>query len=270
MTSSLKHGEHDGTNAVTVTAVTVCYDSRPVLSDVSFNLEKGKVLAILGQNGAGKTSLLRSINRTVSLSAGSISLFGRDTELLSRREIARLVAVVAQENETKFPVSVLEYVLGGRFAHQPAFGFENEKDLDAAEDAICRCNLRGFEHRLMNELSGGERQRAVLARALATEASLLLLDEPSANLDPANQGIIFRLVRSRSRECGGSAIVITHDPNLASQFADRILLLHQGRVLADGQPEIVLSNELIKAVYGIDAIVDKNPVNGKPRITLIY
>lgn len=256
--------------AVKASGVAVCYDSRSALSDVAFELETGNVLAILGPNGAGKTSLLRAINRTAPLSGGSISIFGRDIQQLSRREIASLVAVVAQENETKFPVSVMEYVLGGRFAHQPGFGLDSEKDLAVARDALGRCKLCGFERRLMNELSGGERQRAVLARALASEARLLLLDEPSANLDPGNQGVIFQLVRSRAEECGGSAIVITHDPNLAAQFADRILLLQSGRVFAEGRPESVLTSESIRAVYGIDAIVDKHPINGKPRITAVY
>src|SRR6185503_18218114 len=159
---------------------------------------------------------------------GEVLLDGGLLRSLSRREIARSIAVVAQENETKFPITVLEFVLAGRFARGAAFGWETAEDLKAADEALRLCDLIEFGGRAMNELSGGERQRVVLARALAAETNVLLLDEPTANLDLAHQALMFKLVRDRCRDHGASAIVITHDLNLASEFADAVILLKDG------------------------------------------
>ncbi|MBV9242909.1 MAG: ABC transporter ATP-binding protein, partial [Acidobacteria bacterium] len=205
--------------------ISVTYGERAVLEGVTFDLPDGKVLALLGANGAGKTTLVRALNGTVSLSAGEIVIDGKPLSHLSRREIARRVAVVAQENETRFPVTVLEFVLSGRFVHGAAFGWETDADVHAARCALEECDLAEFGSRYMNELSGGERQRVVLARALATNARILLLDEPTANLDLAHQAMMFRLVRERCDRDGASAVVITHDLNLAATFADEVLML---------------------------------------------
>src|SRR5688500_4048185 len=195
--------------------ISVRFGDREVLRDVSLSVQSGEIVALLGPNGAGKTTLLRSLNGTVTLSKGAIFLDEVSIADLSRREIARNIAVVAQENETKFPITVTEFVLAGRFARGAAFGWETRDDITAAENSLADCDLSGFGDRLMNELSGGERQRVVLARALAAETRLLLLDEPTANLDLAHQALMFRLVRSRCRDSAAAAVVITHDLNLA-------------------------------------------------------
>ena len=132
------------------------------------------------------------------------------------------------------------------------------------------CDLEGFADRLMNELSGGERQRVVLARALAAETRVLLLDEPTANLDLAHQALMFRLVRDRCRGCGTSAIVITHDLNLASEFAERAILLKAGKVFAQGPTSSVLTRENLQAVYNVQVLLDENPASGKVRVTTVY
>src|SRR3569623_2075130 len=223
--------------------ISVTYGERAVLASVSFALNNGEVLTLLGAIGAGKTTLVRSLNGAVALSAGEIVLDGRTLTSLSRREIASRVAVVAQENETRFPVTVLEFVLSGRFVHGGAFGCETDEDVDAATHALEQCDLAEFASRYMNELSGGERQRVVLARALATNARILLLDEPAANLDLAHQAMMFRLVRERCDRDGASAVVITHDLNLAATFADEVLMLKDGRIAAKGTPSEVLTAE---------------------------
>jgi iron complex transport system ATP-binding protein len=188
----------------------------------------------------------------------------------SRRQIARRIAVVAQENETKFPVTVLDFVLAGRFANGSAFGWETPEDIAVASKVLAECDLEEYGSRLMNELSGGERQRVVLARAMATEAKILLLDEPTANLDLAHQALMFRLVRDRCRSAGYSSVVITHDLNLAAEFADQILMLNKGRVFAFGTPAEVLTEANIKEVYGVRALRDLNPASGNIRVTTIY
>src|SRR6185369_1739073 len=177
--------------------ISINYGVCAVVEDISFALEPGKIIALLGSNGAGKTTLLKSLNGGLPIAKGAILLDEMPLRKFSRREIAGRIAVIAQETETKFPVSVLEFVLAGRFAHGTAFGWETSSDLQAAIDCLNQCDLANYESRQMNQLSGGERQRVVLARALATEAKILLLDEPTANLDLAHQALMFRLIKER-------------------------------------------------------------------------
>jgi iron complex transport system ATP-binding protein len=250
--------------------ISVRFGDREVLRDISLNVGPDEIVALLGPNGAGKTTLIRALNGSATVSRGGVFLDDAPLERFSRREIARRIAVVAQENETKFPVTVIEFVVAGRFARGAAFGWETAADVSAAEGALRSCDLAAFSGRLMNELSGGERQRVVLARALAAETPVLLLDEPTANLDLSHQALMFRLVRERCRDRGASAIVITHDLNLASAFADRVLLLKDGRVVASGPPDEVLTAERIRTVYDVEVLLDKNPASGKVRVTTVF
>lgn len=249
--------------------VSVRYSSRNVLCDVTLDLRAGEIAAMLGANGAGKTTLIKAMNGTVQVSSGRINLDGRELRTLSRREIAANIAVVAQENETRFPVTVLEFVLSGRFVHGGTFGWETAEDIKLAEQALAECDLDGYALRLMNELSGGERQRVVLARAVATNARILLLDEPTANLDLAHQAMMFRLVRKRCEQ-GASAVVITHDLNLAAEFADEIVMLKDGRIAAKGRPSEVLTAENVRNVFAVDVMLDTNPASGNVRVTSVF
>jgi iron complex transport system ATP-binding protein len=250
--------------------ISINYGVCAVVRDVSFVLEAGKIIALLGANGAGKTTLLKSLNGGLPAAKGSILLDGTELKDYSRREIAQKIAVIAQETETKFPVSVLEFVLAGRFAQGTAFGWETERDLEIARDSLKQCDLASYEARQMNQLSGGERQRVVLARALATESSVLLLDEPTANLDLAHQALMLRLVRERCLETGAAAIIITHDLNLAAEFADRVILLKNGALAAQGAPVEVLTENNLREVFGVRVLLDTNPVSRRLRVTTIY
>lgn len=250
--------------------ISVRYGDREILRDVSMCARRGEIIALLGPNGAGKTTLLRVLNGTVTHQRGKILLDEIDLHNLSRREIARSIAVVAQENETKFPITVMEFVLAGRFARGAAFGWETTGDIDASRQALIDCDLEDFDARLMNELSGGERQRVVLARALAAETQVLLLDEPTANLDLAHQALMFNLVRRRCRGSGATAVVITHDLNLASEFADKVILLDEGRVMADGTPDEVMTVENLRQVYDVEVLLDENPASRKLRVTTVF
>ncbi len=250
--------------------VTIGYARDEIVKDVSFKLQDTEIIAILGANGAGKTTLLRSLNGALPVSEGEILLDGKQLANYSQRQVAKNIAVVAQENETRFPVKVLEFVLSGRFAHGGVFGWESEQDVRVAKDALKTCDLENYEARLMNQISGGERQRVVLARALATEAKILLLDEPTANLDLAHQGLMFRLVRARCKTVGASAVVITHDLNLASEFADKILFLKSGECVAQGFTQEVLTAENLQKVFDVEVLLDGHPASGKLRITMNY
>lgn len=251
--------------------LTISYNDRIAVSNVTLTLDAGEITALVGPNGAGKSTLLRSLNGQVARTSGAVVLDGQPIEKYSRRTIGRRVAVVAQEAELRFPVTVLEFVLGGRFAWGPnsGWGWETERDLRVAADVLTETELTELSGRLMNELSGGERQRAVLARALATEASFLLLDEPTANLDLSHQATLLALVRNRCDKQQASALVVTHDLNLAAQFADRILLMRNGKAVRLGTPAEVLTPQLLNEVFEVEVLVDAHPISGAPRVTPI-
>jgi len=251
--------------------LTISYNDRVAVSNVTLTLVAGEITALVGPNGAGKSTLLRSLNGQVARTSGEVFLDGQPIEKYNRRTIGRRVAVVAQEAELRFPVTVLEFVLGGRFAWGPnsGWGWETETDLRVAAEVLAETELTDLSGRLMNELSGGERQRAVLARALATEASFLLLDEPTANLDLSHQATLLALVRNRCDKRQAAALVVTHDLNLAAQFADRILLMRDGKAVRLGTPEEVLTPRLLNEVFEVEVLVDAHPISGAPRVTPI-
>ncbi len=226
------------------------YGARAAVADVSLLPKPGEVIAIIGPNGAGKSTFLRALNGSLPVSGGQVLLDGNPLGTFARRAVARHIAVVAQESDLRFPVTVMEFVLGGRHAWTTAWGWETERDVEIARAVLRETELEDFAARLMNELSGGERQRAVLARALATEASVFLLDEPTANLDLAHQATMLRLVRARCDNGSAAAVVVTHDVNLAAEFADRVLLMKDGQAIA--------------------VLVDAHPISGAPRITPVH
>jgi iron complex transport system ATP-binding protein len=252
--------------------ISVNYGEREAVAGISLRARPGEITAIIGPNGAGKSTLMRALNGALALSGGDVRLDGKPLRSFARRAVGRRIAVVAQEAELRFPVTVMEFVLGGRYAWSGmgAWGWETERDVAVAEAVLRETELEEFSARLMSELSGGERQRAVLARALATEAGILLLDEPTANLDLAHQATLLQLVRARCEQRKAAAVIVTHDINLAAEFADRILLLLGGRTLAAGTPQEVLTPELLREVFAIRVLVDAHPVTGAPRITPVH
>ncbi|MEO8434141.1 MAG: ABC transporter ATP-binding protein [Pyrinomonadaceae bacterium] len=252
--------------------ITVNYGLLGAVWGISLRAEPGQITAIIGPNGAGKSTLLRALNGAVPLARGEILLDGRQLASYARRAISRHVAVVAQEADLRFPVTVIEFVLGGRYAwaNAGAWGWETDRDVAIARAVLGETELNDLDARPMNELSGGERQRAVLARALATEAEVFLLDEPTANLDLSHQATMMRLVRTRCNQKGASAVVVTHDINLAAQFSDRVLLLKGGRAIATGSPREVLTPALLGKVFDLEVLVDEHPTTGAPRITPVH
>lgn len=252
--------------------LTIKYDERIAVTGVSLKLTPGNITALIGPNGAGKSTLLRALNGQVRHTSGAVLLDGEPIEKFSRRSIGRRIAVVAQEAELRFPVTVLEFVLGGRFAWagNAGWGWETDRDLNVAEEVLRETELAELSGRLMNELSGGERQRAVLARALATEAAFLLLDEPTANLDLSHQATLLTVLRNRCDQHQAAALVVTHDINLAAQFADQILLMKRGKVIEAGTPNAVLTPELLREVFEVTVLVDAHPVTNAPRVTPVH
>lgn len=243
--------------------------SVPVLRDVSIDVREGEVLAIAGPNGSGKSTLVSVLDGLLTPHSGRVLLGDRPLRSMSRREVALAVGFVGQSAEFHFPLTVLEYVLQGRFAHGHLLGFETDADVDAANRVLRLTGAESFAARHLDELSGGERQRVMVARALAQEPRVLLLDEPTANLDIAHQIRILALVRSLARDSQMAVAVVTHDLNLAAEFADRVVLLADGQIRGCGTPSEILTPERIESVFGTPVLVDANPVTGAPRITVL-
>jgi iron complex transport system ATP-binding protein len=228
-----------------------------VLDDVEISVSPGQLLVALGPNGAGKTTLLRVLSGVLTPNAGVVELEGDRLADLTRREIARRVAVVPQDSVVPFPFRVSEIVAMGRSPHLGPLGREGVADRDAIASSLRAMGLLPVAERRFQTLSGGERQRVLFARALAQDPNLLLLDEPTAHMDLGHRLFVFESLRRWITEGGRSraALVVTHDLGLAARFADGILLLHRGRVVAEGTPEEVLQPDRIGSVYAADVQV---------------
>lgn len=250
-------------------AVSFRYREDWVIRDLSFRVERGEFLGILGPNGSGKSTLLKLLNGLYSPQRGKILLDGIDLKTMNRREIAKKMAVVAQETHLLFPFRVVEVVLMGRSPYMGPWMFESQRDLQIARKVMAWTEVLPFADRLMDELSGGERKRVFIARALAQEPEIMLLDEPTASLDIHHQVDFLDLIRTLNRERRLTLVMASHDMNLASEFCDRILLLREGKIHTIGSPREVITREAIEEVYGCKVWIDENPVSGMPRITLL-
>jgi iron complex transport system ATP-binding protein len=248
-----------------------------VLEGLNFVVKKGEFIGILGPNGSGKTSLLNLLARLSLPQIGTIQLFGDNLAQLKQEAIARTVALVPQDHFPAFPFSVAEMVLMGRFPHYRShgnfsllsgMGWESAIDREMAWSAMQEMNVDHLASRAIDAVSGGERQRTLMARALAQEPRVMLLDEPTAHLDLHHQMETCRLLRKLNDERGLTVVLVSHDLNLASQYCDRLLLLDHGRMVAIGTPQEVLRVEILRAVYGCDVLIDQHPASGLPRITI--
>ncbi len=248
----------------------VCgYDGREVLHDLSLSVARGELVGVLGPNGSGKSTLLRAVTGVLPLTSGEVELFGRSLGRLRRREIARRVGVVPQGGQTAFEFTVREIVAMGRTPHVGRLHGETTHDRAAIEAALARTDCGELADRLVSELSGGEAQRVIIARALAQEPELLLLDEPTAFLDLSHQIEVFELLRRLNRAEGLTVVCISHDLNLAALYCDRLVLLRDGRVADEGHPNDVVNAGRIKEVYGASVLVDRETPSGRPRVTLL-
>jgi iron complex transport system ATP-binding protein len=240
----------------------------PVLKGVSFDVAAGDLLAVIGPNGSGKSTLLKIILGFMSPSEGSVILDGRPLKSMSRRQAARLIGYVAQESSVRFPLTAMEFVLQGRFAQGRILGFESDEDVREANRAMEMTETKQFAGRLVGELSGGERQRVMVARALASRPKLLVFDEPVANLDISHQVKILDLVRNLTSQGEMSAIIVTHELNLAAEFATEVLMLRSGEMLACGKPRDVMNESNLRNLFDANLIVDTSPSSGAPRVTI--
>jgi iron complex transport system ATP-binding protein len=250
------------TMMIVVDGLTATYGDVVALSDVSMNVAKGDMLAVVGPNGSGKSTLLRVLSGVLSPGAGRVRIAGRDLATYGRREVARMVAVVPQETFVDFQFSVEEIVLMGRAPHLGRFGFPGQSDLDVVRVAMTRMGVDHLGRRALQELSGGERQRVIIARALVQDPDVLLLDEPTSHLDIRHQVEIYDLMAELNAERSLTIVSVLHDLNLAAMYFRSVAVLSKGRLHSVGPPADVLTYQTIKTVYGTEVYVAPNDVTG--------
>jgi iron complex transport system ATP-binding protein len=247
-------------------AVTAGYGGRPVVDDVSLRAAQGSITGLIGPNGSGKTTLVRVASRGLAPMSGSVRVTGVDPYAVPAKRMARLVAVVPQDLAPAFPYSVLEMVLMGRSPYLSAWGGGGARDWAEVRQAMAAANVQHLADRPFAELSGGERQRVILAQALAQDAPVLLLDEPTTHLDIRHVVEILTLVRAMAGEQGKTVLAIFHDLNLAAAYCDRVVALAAGRVVAAGPPGSVITTGLMREVFGVEAEVSPAGTAGRPSV----
>jgi iron complex transport system ATP-binding protein len=246
--------------------LSVGYDKHPVLRDLDLAVERGTVTTFLGANGCGKSTLLKALGRVLKPQAGEVLLDGAPIRKEANRAVARKLAILPQSPLAPAGTSVLDLVMRGRNPHQSWARPWTAEDAAVAEDAIAATGLTEVASRDVASLSGGQRQRAWIALVLAQRADTLLLDEPTTYLDLAHQLDVLRLVRRINREQGATVVMVLHDLTLAARYSDRLVVLHDGGVVADGTPAEVLTPALLEQAFGLHARVVPDPVTGSPMV----
>ena len=244
--------------------VSLGYNHRPILHNVSLRAMPGQILGLVGPNGSGKSTLIKGITRVINLFSGRVLIGGRDTNTIKRQELACLVATVPQNPVLPGVFTAFEMVLMGRTPHLGLLRYEGGKDLAIAWQAMEATHTQSFAERRVSELSGGERQRLIVARALTQQPRVILLDEPTANLDINHQVEILNLVKSLCLKQNLTVIVALHDLNLAAQYCDWMVMLNGGKIYAEGTPNDILTAQNIKEVYGAEVHVYPHPINKLP------
>ena len=246
--------------------VSFAYNGRPVLQSVNLRVCPGQIVGVIGPNGAGKSTLVKILSRLLRPDRGYVYLGGQDLAQWNHTQLARHLAVVPQAAQLPETFTAWEIVLMGRTPYLGLLGQETATDMAIAQRAMEETNTWHLASRLIGQLSGGERQRVVVARALAQEPRVLLLDEPTLHLDINHQLEILSLIRRLVDRQGLAVLAIFHDLNLAAQFCHELILLHQGRIFAHGRPEEVITVSNIAAVYGTDVAILPHPRTGRPTV----
>ncbi|WP_067243443.1 ABC transporter ATP-binding protein [Microbacterium resistens] len=249
--------------------LTLRYDDRTILEDLHATLPEGRITVILGANACGKSTLLRGLARLLAPASGRVLLGGEDVRSLGPKALARRVGFLPQAATAPGGVTVAELVARGRYPHQRLLQQWSPEDADAVNRAMRSTGVAPLAGRSVDELSGGQRQRAWIAMLLAQETPVMLLDEPTTYLDVAHQLEVLELCRRLNREEGRTVVLVLHDLDQACRYADHLVVMREGRVLATGAPEAVMTAELIAVAFGLEALVQRHPVTGTPMIVPI-
>ena len=245
--------------------VRASYGPTPALRGIDADARAGEILAILGENGSGKSTLLKVIARIVPAEAGELLLEGVPLARLPRRQTARRIAYVPQAVDLVFPIRCLDLVLQGRAPHGRGFSADSERDRERAREAMRACDVEALAGRDASALSGGEKRRVFLARALAQESQIWLLDEPTSGLDPRHRLEFLEILRRVHRDLATTVLLVTHEVELAGELADRVLLLREGRALAQGPPDETLTEENFRRTFSVETRLEVD-ASGRRRL----
>lgn len=256
----------DTTPALEVRGVTLAYERSVVFEGLDLQIEEGRITTLIGANGSGKSTLLKAFGRLLAPDSGSVHLGGRPLRELPTREIARRLAILPQKSLTPTATTVRELVSRGRHPHQSLFRPFTPRDREVVDAALTATGLEQLADRDAGSLSGGQLQRAWIALVLAQEAPTILLDEPTTFLDLSHQLDVLELVRAINRERGSTVVMVLHDLSLAGRYSDRLVVVGEGRVLADGTPWEVLTPQTLRDAFDLEALVVPDPSSGSPLV----
>jgi iron complex transport system ATP-binding protein len=248
--------------------VTLGYNHQPVLRDITLKASPGEMVGLIGPNGSGKSTIIKALSRVMQPDSGKIAVNGQDIVTIPRRELACMVGVVPQLPLLPSSFTAFEIVLMGRNPHLGLFQSESRRDWDMAWQAMVKTGTDPLANRHINELSGGEIQCVLIARVLVQETKVILLDEPTANLDIGRQVEILDLIKNLCTENNLTVMAAVHDLNLAAQYCDRVILIHEGKIHAEGTPQEVITENNMRQVYGAENCVFTHPANGLPTVLL--
>ncbi len=244
------------------------YNERPILQHISLTVNRGECVGLIGPNGSGKSTLLRLMTGTESIDSGTICWNKENILHIPRKKLTKYMAVLPQEGIPPIPYKVEDVVMMGRYPHRSQRMGDSDGDREVVDNILRLTDLREMRHRLLDELSGGERQRVAIARTMAQEPTLLLLDEPTTFLDIGHQVDILHMLKEWQRDCQLTIVIVLHDLNLAAQYCNRLVLLHEGKIVSEGSPHEVLKPEQIHKVYGTLPLITLHPISKVPQLLL--
>jgi ABC-type cobalamin/Fe3+-siderophores transport system ATPase subunit len=254
------------TTRVRADGLRVGYGDRMVLDGIDLRLPDGAITAIVGPNGCGKSTLLRSVGRVLSPAAGAVLLDGRPVHTMSTRHVARAMGLLPQSNVVPEQLTVRDLVERGRFPHRGAFSRWTSTDQAAVDEALAVTGTAELTDRVVDELSGGQRQRAWIAMVLAQQTPILLLDEPTTYLDLAHRLEVLRLLRSLNNTRAVTVAMVLHDLDEACRYADHLVAMYDGAIIAEGPPSDVVTPDLVQRVFGVECLTIPDPVTGTPLV----
>lgn len=266
MTTSIGTSTGIGIGRLRARELTLAYDDRTVVHDLELAVPDGRVSVIVGPNACGKSTTLRALGRLLKPKSGSVLLDGEELARIPTRRIAQSIGLLPQSPTAPEAITVADLVSRGRQPHQHWWQQWSEEDERAVTEAMARTDVTDLAERSVDELSGGQRQRVWIAMALAQETDLLLLDEPTTFLDIAHQVEVLDLVRRLNHEQGRTVVIVLHDLNQAARYADHLVAMKSGRIVAEGHPGEIVTAELVREVFGLESVVVPDPVTGSPLV----